>query len=204
MSGVVLRCPSCGTARATPGECEACHEAQVRYYCTNHTPGRWLDASACPQCGARFGGSPARPPAVPAAAGPIRAPVPVPAPKPAPVSAPRPAYPPAGGPTAGDARATRGHRERPPSIEEEAVDTRDPRIAARVARLQEMLRAAARARRMPTGAAPAPESPAAPIGRGVGGCLLRLVLWVALLFLALVIAPFLFGSAALLRMFGLY
>ena len=81
MSGVVLRCPSCGTTRAAPGECDACHEAQVRYYCTNHTPGRWLDSRSCPQCGSQFGvpdrpsvahspirsssASPARPPAAP-------------------------------------------------------------------------------------------------------------------------------------------
>ena len=48
MSGVVLRCPSCGTTRAAPGECDACHEAQVRYYCTNHTPGRWLELAVVP------------------------------------------------------------------------------------------------------------------------------------------------------------
>ena len=47
MSGVVLRCPNCGTTRSTPGMCEACHEAEVRYYCTNHTPGLWLNASTC-------------------------------------------------------------------------------------------------------------------------------------------------------------
>lgn len=55
MSGVVLRCPNCGTTRSDNGECEACHEAQVRYFCTNHAPGRWLDAGACGPCGARFG-----------------------------------------------------------------------------------------------------------------------------------------------------
>lgn len=55
MTGVVLRCPNCGTVEANAGECEACHEAQVRYFCTNHTPGLWLDASSCAQCGARFG-----------------------------------------------------------------------------------------------------------------------------------------------------
>jgi hypothetical protein len=43
MSGVMLRCPSYGSTKATSGECEACHEAQVRYYCSNHTPERWLD-----------------------------------------------------------------------------------------------------------------------------------------------------------------
>lgn len=52
---VLLRCPNCGTTRSTPGECEACHDAQVRYFCTNHTPGLWLDTPACPKCGASFG-----------------------------------------------------------------------------------------------------------------------------------------------------
>ena len=46
MSVVVLRCPNCGTTQATPAECEACHEADVRWFCPNHTPGRWLDAPA--------------------------------------------------------------------------------------------------------------------------------------------------------------
>jgi hypothetical protein len=55
VTGVVLRCPNCGTVEATAGECEACHGAQVRYFCTNHTPGLWLEASSCAQCGARFG-----------------------------------------------------------------------------------------------------------------------------------------------------
>lgn len=55
MTGVALRCGNCGTVQSTPGECEACHEAVVRYFCTNHAPGLWLDASSCPQCGARFG-----------------------------------------------------------------------------------------------------------------------------------------------------
>lgn len=55
MSGVALRCANCGTVQATPGECEACHEAAVRFFCTNHASGLWLDASSCPECGARFG-----------------------------------------------------------------------------------------------------------------------------------------------------
>lgn len=68
---VVLRCPNCGTTQATPGECDACHEAEVRYFCTNHTPGIWLDGPTCPQCAARPAPSPApprpRPPRVEAA-----------------------------------------------------------------------------------------------------------------------------------------
>ena len=55
MSGVVIRCPHCGTTQATLGECEACHEATTRYFCPNHEPGRWLDAPTCPDCGARIG-----------------------------------------------------------------------------------------------------------------------------------------------------
>ena len=55
MSGVVLRCPNCGTVQPVEGQCDACHEAAVRFFCTNHTPGLWLEGSACPQCGARFG-----------------------------------------------------------------------------------------------------------------------------------------------------
>jgi hypothetical protein len=71
MSGVLLRCPNCGTAQPAGGECGACHEAQVRYFCTNHNPGLWLDSAACAQCGARFGDpEPARkappPPPLPA------------------------------------------------------------------------------------------------------------------------------------------
>ena len=61
MTGVVLRCPNCGTTRSAPGECEACHEAQVRYFCTNHSPGEWLDGPTCRRCGAKFGDRPVPP-----------------------------------------------------------------------------------------------------------------------------------------------
>jgi hypothetical protein len=60
MSGVVLRCPHCCTTQASQGECQACHEAAVRYFCSNHTPGRWLDGPRCSDCGAMFG-APATP-----------------------------------------------------------------------------------------------------------------------------------------------
>lgn len=55
MAGVVLRCPQCGTTQSSQGECQACHEGQVRYFCSNHNPGEWLDQPRCPRCGARFG-----------------------------------------------------------------------------------------------------------------------------------------------------
>ena len=71
MTGVVLRCPHCGTVQPASGECEACREAPVRYFCTNHSPGVWLDSASCPQCGASFGDpvparEPPRPPERPA------------------------------------------------------------------------------------------------------------------------------------------
>lgn len=59
MSGVVIRCPNCGTTQTALGECEACHEADARHFCPNHTPGRWLDGPSCSVCGARVGAGPA-------------------------------------------------------------------------------------------------------------------------------------------------
>ena len=75
MSEVVIRCPNCGTTGGSLGECDACHESDRRYFCTNHTPGRWLDGPACTECGARFGVDRARP---------------RPAPRPTPGPSPRP------------------------------------------------------------------------------------------------------------------
>ena len=60
MTGVVLRCPACGTTQSKVGECDACYEGAVRYFCANHEPGRWLDTPACNACGARFGETPRR------------------------------------------------------------------------------------------------------------------------------------------------
>ncbi len=67
MSVVVRRCPNCGSVQEDPGTCETCHEAEVRYICENHSPGRWLDAPACPECGATVRAGPTRgvPPARP-------------------------------------------------------------------------------------------------------------------------------------------
>jgi hypothetical protein len=55
LSAVILRCDNCGTSQSALGDCEACHEGQVRYYCKNHNPGRWLDAPRCSKCGAEYG-----------------------------------------------------------------------------------------------------------------------------------------------------
>ena len=90
MNGVALRCPHCGTTQSGSGECGACHEATVQYFCANHSPGRWLDGPSCTLCGARFGEArpaprvpPTRPSApppsrgAPPAAGPRTAPPPI-------------------------------------------------------------------------------------------------------------------------------
>lgn len=57
---VVLRCAICGTQGHT-GECEACSEGEVQYFCTNHNQGIWLDGPVCSRCEAKFGDPPRRP-----------------------------------------------------------------------------------------------------------------------------------------------
>jgi len=199
MSGVVLRCPNCGTTKAGPGECEACHEAQVRYYCTNHTPGRWLDKAACSQCGARFG-EPAPPP-----------PPPRPAARPRP-AAPPPASPPTSAPPRrhsrpwlpGGGRGPWARRTR--RLEDEAgldpIEGGGAHDRAVAARLREMIEAAARARRTPWGHAPVPEeSPR--IVLGLGGCLIRALFLAFFLLFAFLIMSLMVGGS-LLQMFGGY
>jgi len=99
MSGVALRCPNCGTAQSGPGECEACHEAAVRHFCTNHNPGRWLDGPVCSECGARFGDVRAGPRATPVPPTPHSTPAPGraarPSPGPLPGASPSRTAPPA-------------------------------------------------------------------------------------------------------------
>ena len=58
MTGVVLRCANCGTTQNAQGECQACHEQNVKFYCTRHSPGRWLKTPVCDQCGAEYGKDP--------------------------------------------------------------------------------------------------------------------------------------------------
>jgi hypothetical protein len=67
--------------------------------------------------------------------------------------------------------------------------------------LDEILREAARPRRIPREAPPAPDI--APVVRGIGGCLVRLVLFGLFLIVALFIGLFVFGGA-LLQMFRPY
>ena len=55
---VVLRCPTCGTTQSDAGDCEACSDGEVRYFCTNHDGGVWLNGPVCGSCGAKFGDPP--------------------------------------------------------------------------------------------------------------------------------------------------
>mgnify|MGYP004528820713 CR=1 FL=1 len=181
MSGVFLRCPNCGTTQATPGECDACHEAQVRYFCTNHDPGQWLASPKCPQCGAQFGmASPVRKATPPPPRPPVQperrpAPPPPPVPRPVPVPAPAP--------------RRRFNPWGPASSSPEGME-RD----VLAGRLRDMLAGASRRRRVPD-LVPYDEAPAASPARAgcLGRALLLMVLLVGLLLFMLVFAggPFL-------------
>ncbi|WP_349282195.1 hypothetical protein [Polaromonas hydrogenivorans] len=87
-----------------------------------------------------------------------------------------------------------------PAAGDEEIDLREApeEGIVRVPRWQEMLLAAARARRRPLDAAR--ESEVTRARRGLGGWLVRFVLLMVFLFFAVVSGMFLFGSA-LLRMF---
>ena len=169
MTGVILRCPNCGTSKTTPGECEACHEAQVRYYCTNHKPGRWLDASVCPHCGAAFG-DPVRP-----AARPIP-PADPPRPRTTVTSAAPPRVDPPPSPPRTSAKPwSRRERERAPDRDLGASDESASVRDIRAARMLEILRAASRSGRLSRGATyTTPEAPL--VGAVLGGCLMRFVI----------------------------
>jgi hypothetical protein len=190
---VVQRCPHCGTTRATPGECEACHEAQVRYYCTNHAPGLWLDGPACPKCGARFGDSVLReaPPAK-ATASRARATTPPrarPTPTPPP---PRPSRAASLPKATGAAEAS--HRERWPARDLPAPGEREWEPSAPgMALVQQILRAILSGRSGPLTARRSER----PRSRSGVGCLLRLLLIGLVLLLTLGGALVLFGWSLL-------
>lgn len=192
MSGVVLRCPNCGTTKGALGECEACHEAQVRYQCTNHTPGRWLEAMACPQCGARFG-EPSRPPASPPAR-----PSPPPIFRPAPAAPPAPTRSPSGRPKAGGPWGRR--KSAPPERVLERPEVGPVVRGPLATRWPELVRAASRARR--GGIVPGAETP--PIGSALGGCLMRAIVVALFLLTALATLAFLVGGSLLQGMVGYY
>lgn len=174
MSLVVLRCPNCGTTQAGPGECDACHEAQVRYFCTNHNPGQWLTSPKCPQCGAQFGiAEPVRSAPPPRAQRPTQPSVQPPAPK---VAPPPPAAP-----------VTRRRlnpwepTSAPPASEERDVRTR---------RLRDMIARPARHRGAPETPPYDMETLPVPVARAgcLGRALLLVVLALGLLLLLIVSA----------------
>lgn len=168
---VVLRCPNCGTTAAHAGECEACHETEVRYFCSNHTPGLWLDTSSCPTCGARFGVADRRPPAV----------------EPPPART-RPSVPRAS--ITSRPSAPIRPRTRAPDYTDELGRAPPPAPL-----WQSLLKAALRARYLSPRALPHRER--APVGPGLGGCLRRLIMLVLLLLLALAGAVFFLGRSLL-------
>jgi hypothetical protein len=179
---VVLRCPSCGTTRGTPGECEACGEAAVRYFCSNHSPGAWLDTPKCPKCGAVFGAPEPRPSgrAAPTRAAPTRA-------------APTRAAPTRAAPTPSARREPHAVLSRPRERLIRADEEARGAGGSAMAPWQRLLGAVIRARTLAVEAKSAHALPT--VGRSAGGCLRRLVLVVALLFIALVVALVLFGRA---------
>jgi hypothetical protein len=175
MSGVVLRCPHCGTTRATLGECEACHEADVRHYCTNHNPGVWLDGPVCKGCGAKLGDAPK----------PMVAP-PSPRRKP-PADTPR---------TEGASRWpgpwTR-RRRMPFPADERPSDPSGGSLDVRPADWTDILREAAlRARRRPPARPPELE----PISAGavLGGCFLRSLMLLFFMFMLFAFMSFFVGN----------
>lgn len=183
MTGVILRCPNCGTSTATSGECEACHEAQVRFYCTNHNPGHWLDAPACPQCGAKFGDPR---PAAPSVPPPVR---------PRPRAEPPPPLDTSPGPW--------GRRERRRSARPEAETDRASAGDIRTAKMLEMLRALSRAGRITRRSTyPVPEAP--PARAAAAGCLMRFMLLVMFLFIILPLIFSLIGGSLLGVLEGYY
>jgi len=176
MTGVVLRCPHCGTTRSTPGECEACHEAQVRYFCTSHNPGEWLDEPTCPRCGAKFGERPA-PPAPPPRRSRSARPPPLrtrdASPTPTAARPPRAERPPAT-----ERPSPWGRRPRSPDSSAGGSDLGDPRVWRR---LPDFRRPFPGAGRFPPGPGESPDSRLV-VGPTPGGCL-RFLLVAALLFL---------------------
>lgn len=193
MSTVVLRCPNCGTTQASPGECEACHEAQVAFFCTSHIPGRWLDAPTCPQCGARFGDAsrsartmppPAtRPTQVTQEREPLREPGP---------PGPWTRSPPSRGPSGPVAHPTTTYL--PPSDREES---RSAERDVMTRRLRDILMRGPPAGRYPEGRLP--EKPGLPTPRNAAVGLIRRLMMLALLFFVAMFLLSLFAGGPLLQ-----
>ena len=169
---VVLRCQTCGTTQTHAGECEACAEGEVQYFCANHDPGVWLDGPVCGRCGARFG---ERPRATP------RAPT-----RPVPVEGAPDFRPPAARrPRTGRVKPEIG--DRPPAgfePEESSAEVAPP--APSLGDLLEAITERGRRARAPYDPADAPwiEPPVRRAGIPLAGCLFRLLGLVGLLIIA--------------------
>lgn len=176
--GVVLRCSNCGTVQAQPGVCDACHEAQVRYFCTNHTPGTWLDAARCPQCGARWGEVEERADTPPRDASPVD-------------KRPRWAR------KLGVGEAPASGRPRPgralPGTDSFEDDASIAEREAAARRLWDLLASARRSREI--SAPPIRDLEDVPAPRAGGGCLGRMMLVVFLFFALFIVIPLVLGGA---------
>lgn len=193
---VVQRCPSCGTTRAAPGECEACHEAQVRSFCTNHEPGIWLDGPTCPACEARAaeevrGVARRRAEEERAAAARRAEDARLAAARHAEEARDAAAWPDRSVSGDTEGRAGRGRELASPAYDDEARALR----AARKALWGRLLGTAALARTAPR-REPAADGEMAPLGQ-LGGCLMRVVLIGLFLIAALIAALWVFGRAVL-------
>ena len=179
---VVLRCPTCGTTQAHVGECEACSEGEVRYFCTNHDEGIWLDGPACTRCGARFGDA-SRIPRTP----------------PTPSAPTRPGGPPDFRPPARrripERRPEPGSGRRP-TTPPERDGPAEPEVLPRTPSLGELLEEITREDARGYGAeVPWAEPPARRPGFPLAGCLVRVLGLLLLLFAAAIVFLFLlFGG----------
>lgn len=188
MSGVILRCRTCGTTQDHAGECEACRDGTVAYYCGNHAPGLWLDTSVCSTCGARYGDAVPSAPRRPARSteGPPTSPRGrVDATPTTPASAPR------------DSRVS--PRRSTPAAHERPVLDEDPAASSLAELLVDMAEEARRS--VPT----VSRRPSPPVGSSrtalpwLGGCALRLVLLVLFLVVFTVLAAFVLVGGLMVR-----
>jgi hypothetical protein len=176
---VVLRCPNCGTTQAHAGECEACSDGEVRYFCANHDVGIWLEGPVCSRCGAKLGDAPPKAPASRAPRGPA-----------SPAGAPDFRPPRRGAPArpldsdSGTFAPGRAEREEPAEAE---VLRREPSLGEL---LEDLVEERARAGRRYEAEAPWAEPAARRPGFPLGGCLVRVVGLVFLLIAAAIISLF--------------
>lgn len=183
---VVLRCPTCGTTQGHAGECEACFGGEVRYFCTAHDEGLWLEGAVCGRCGARFGDAPRTPPTPAAPSIPAR-----------PVETRRPVR---RRPPARPLDLDPGGR---PPWDSEPEKPAEPEVLPRTPSLRDLLEAIserrARARRRYDVEVPGAEPPAPRVGLPIAGCLFRAVGVAILLVLVVVVILVLLFAGLIIR-----